>query len=39
VLEIIYAAYESAGTGKTVSLPFYRSVQKPIDLWKPQAGA
>jgi myo-inositol 2-dehydrogenase/D-chiro-inositol 1-dehydrogenase len=34
VLEIIYAAYASAGTGKKVTLPFAPQVAKPIDLWK-----
>lgn len=33
VLEIIFAAYESAGTGKKVSLPFATDAKKPIDLW------
>ncbi len=33
VLEMIYAAYESARTGRAVELPFYRRVAKPIDLW------
>jgi predicted dehydrogenase len=33
VLELIYAAYESAGTGKKVALPFQAKVKKPIDLW------
>jgi predicted dehydrogenase len=36
VLEILLAAYESAGTGRKVALPFRPKVQKPIDLWKPQ---
>jgi myo-inositol 2-dehydrogenase/D-chiro-inositol 1-dehydrogenase len=34
VLEVIYAAYESAGTGKKVSLPFRTDAEKPIRLWK-----
>jgi predicted dehydrogenase len=34
VLEVIFAAYESAGTGKKVSLPFKTDVDKPIKLWK-----
>src|SRR5437588_9799198 len=35
VLEIILAAYESAGTGRKVSLPLNKTnVEKPIDLWK-----
>lgn len=33
VLEMIYAAYESAKTGKKVELPFRPKVSKPIDLW------
>lgn len=34
VMEIIFAAYESAGTGKTVFLPFETDAAKPWDLWK-----
>jgi len=34
VLEIIFAAYESAGTGKKVELPFRTDAAKPWDLWK-----
>lgn len=33
VLELIYAAYQSARTGQKVSLPFHARVAKPIDLW------
>jgi Predicted dehydrogenases and related proteins len=33
VLELIYAAYESARTGQKVRLPFHPVVSKPIDLW------
>ena len=33
VLEIIYAAYASAGEGKKIMLPFTPEVAKPIDLW------
>jgi len=33
VLEIMLAAYESAGTGRKVALPFEPQVKKPIDLW------
>jgi predicted dehydrogenase len=33
VLEIIYAAYASAGQGKKIMLPFKADVKKPIDLW------
>lgn len=32
VLEMIYAAYESARTGQKVALPFRPNVSKPIDL-------
>jgi predicted dehydrogenase len=35
VLKIIYAAYESAGTGRRVEWPYQpRAVDKPIDLWR-----
>jgi len=33
VLEIIYAAYASAGSGKKIQLPYTSSVAKPVDLW------
>jgi myo-inositol 2-dehydrogenase / D-chiro-inositol 1-dehydrogenase len=33
VLEIILAAYQSAGTGQKVALPFAPRVRKPVDLW------
>ena len=33
VLEIIYAAYASAGAGKKINLPFTPKVEKPVDLW------
>ena len=33
VLEILYAAYASAGAGKKILLPFTPVVAKPIDLW------
>jgi hypothetical protein len=33
VLEVIFAAYESARTGSKVSLPFATQAAKPIDLW------
>lgn len=33
VLEMIYAAYESARTGQKVELPFSAKVTKPVDLW------
>lgn len=32
VLEILYAAYESARIGKKVELPFTPRVSKPVDL-------
>lgn len=34
VLEVIFAAYASAGTGKKVFLPFKTDVDKPYKLWK-----
>lgn len=34
VLEVIFAAYQSAGTGRKVTLPFKTNAKKPIDLWK-----
>lgn len=36
VLEILFAAYASAGTGRKVPLPFNSDARKPIDLWKPR---
>jgi predicted dehydrogenase len=33
VLEMMYAAYSSARTGRKVPLPFRPRVSKPIDLW------
>lgn len=33
VLEIMLAAYHSAGTGKRVELPFRPDVEFPVDLW------
>ena len=33
VLEIMMAAYESAGTGHKVKLPFRTKARKPVDLW------
>jgi predicted dehydrogenase len=36
VLKIIYAAYESAGTGRRIDWPYTpRRVDKPIVLWRP----
>jgi predicted dehydrogenase len=34
VLEIIMAAYASAGQGKKIALPLKSKARKPIDLWK-----
>lgn len=34
VLEVILAAYESAGTGRKVNLPFHSDVDMPYKLWK-----
>lgn len=34
VLEIVCAAYASAGSGQKVSLPFHTEVSRPIQLWK-----
>jgi predicted dehydrogenase len=37
VLEILFAAYQSAGSGRKVQLPFKPNAAKPIDLWlKPE---
>jgi len=33
VLELMYAAYQSARTGQKVPLPFRAKVKRPIDLW------
>ena len=35
VLEVIFAAYESARTGRKVELPFRTTAARPIDLWRP----
>ena len=35
MLEVIYAAYASAGLGRKVALPFQPGlIAKPIDLWR-----
>lgn len=34
VLEALFAAYESAGTGRKVALPFHSGASKPFDLWR-----
>jgi predicted dehydrogenase len=37
VLEAVFAAYASAGSGRKIQLPFDTAAAKPIDLWhKPQ---
>jgi len=36
VMEVLYAGYESARTGRKVALPFRPTgVKRPIDLWRP----
>ncbi len=39
VLEILFAAYESARTGRKVPLPFNSPARRPIDLWLPELSA
>jgi myo-inositol 2-dehydrogenase / D-chiro-inositol 1-dehydrogenase len=34
VMEVLFAAYESAGTGRKVALPFKTNAAKPWDLWR-----
>lgn len=34
VLEVLFAAYESARTGQKVKMPFHTDARKPFDLWK-----
>jgi hypothetical protein len=35
VMEVLYAAYASAGLGRKIALPFApKGIAKPIDLWK-----
>jgi predicted dehydrogenase len=34
VLEALFAAYESAGTGRKVNLPFETDAARPYDLWR-----
>ena len=34
VLEMLFAAYKSAGTGRKVKLPFRTKAAKPYDLWQ-----
>jgi predicted dehydrogenase len=35
VLEAVFAAYASAGSGRKVALPFATEAARPIDLWRP----
>jgi len=35
VLEVIHAAYASAGTGRKIALPFPSDADRPYKLWKP----
>lgn len=39
VLEVLFAAYASAGSGCKVALPFETGAAKPFDLWKGKAYA
>lgn len=34
VLEAVFAAYQSAGTGRKVFLPFATKAERPIELWR-----
>ncbi|MDA1137393.1 MAG: Gfo/Idh/MocA family oxidoreductase [Planctomycetota bacterium] len=34
VLEVLFAAYKSAGCGQKIELPFHTDAAKPFDLWK-----
>jgi len=36
VLEVIFAAYESARSGRKIELPFHTTAARPIDLWQPR---
>ncbi len=38
VLEVIFAAYASAGSGRKIQLPFATDAAKPHDLWKSGSG-
>ena len=38
VLEVVFAAYASARSGRKVELPFKTAAEKPHDLWKPKPG-
>ncbi|HET8656754.1 MAG TPA: Gfo/Idh/MocA family oxidoreductase [Longimicrobiaceae bacterium] len=39
VLEVLFAAYASAGSGRKIMLPFRTDAVRPIDLWRPAPGA
>ena len=34
VMEMIFAAYESAGKGCNIQFPYTSDAEKPIDLWQ-----
>jgi myo-inositol 2-dehydrogenase / D-chiro-inositol 1-dehydrogenase len=34
VLEVLFAAYASAGQGRRIDLPFTTTAERPIDLWR-----
>jgi myo-inositol 2-dehydrogenase/D-chiro-inositol 1-dehydrogenase len=34
VIEAVFAAYESAGTGRKVAMPFASDAKRPIELWR-----
>jgi len=34
VLEVVMAAYASAGAGRKISLPYFTTAARPIDLWR-----
>jgi predicted dehydrogenase len=36
VMEIVMAAYASAGQGRKIELPFSTQARRPIDLWRPE---
>jgi predicted dehydrogenase len=38
VLEAVFAAYASAGSGRKVALPFATDAARPITLWRPAGG-
>ena len=32
---MVFAAYESAGTGRRIEFPYETDARRPIDLWRP----